>query len=211
MRDADSMFPYRPRRAWARAWMFVVLAALVLVGCGGEDYETKGIEGLLPTLAFELQSETGGTITEADFAGAPTVVFFGFTNCPDVCPTAMARIAAATEAAGASLDGELQVLFVSVDPGRDDPERLARYTDFFSDRVTGATADVPTLKTLTKRYRATFGYDEPNEFGDYNVSHASAMYVFDAKGEARALFRPSDSVAAMAADLRRIGQQPDRS
>jgi protein SCO1/2 len=59
---------------------------------------------------------------------------------------------------------------------------------------------------MTKRYRATFGYDEPNEFGDYNVSHSSAMYVFDAEGEARALFRPSDSVTAMANDLRRINR-----
>lgn len=208
MNNAERALPPSFQRApiRARVWLSLLLAALALVGCGGPDYETKGIEGLLPALEFELRSETGEPITESDFAGAPTVVFFGFTNCPDVCPTAMARIAAATEAAADSLDGDLQVLFVSVDPGRDSPERLARYTDFFSDRVTGATADVATLKSLTKRYRATFGYDEPNEFGDYNVSHASAMYVFDSEGRARALFRPSDSVAAMAADLRRIGQ-----
>ena len=184
--------------------LLVLALGLLLVACGGRDYQTKGIEGLLPDLAFRLTGENGETLTEADLAGGPTVMFFGFTHCPDVCPTAMARIAAATEAAGEGLDSDLQVLFVSVDPGRDDPGKLARYTDFFSERVTGATADVETLRELTKRYRATFGYDEPNEFGDYNVSHSSAMYVFDAEGDARALFRPSDSVAAMAADLRRI-------
>mgnify|MGYP000585964266 CR=1 FL=1 len=184
--------------------LLALLLALLVSACGGRDYQTKGIEGLLPDLAFRLTGENGRTLTEADFRAGPTVVFFGFTHCPDVCPTAMARIAAATQAAGEGLDSELAVLFVSVDPGRDDPEQLARYTDFFSDRVTGATADVETLRALTKRYRATFGYDAPNEFGDYNVSHSSAMYVFDADGNARALFRPSDSVAAMAADLRRI-------
>ena len=189
-----------------RGWRVIAISllGLVLVACGGRGYQTKGIEGLLPDLEFRLTSESGHIITERAFIGTPTVVFFGFTHCPDVCPTAMARIAAATEAAGAGLDTELRVLFVSVDPGRDDPQTLGRYTDFFSDRVTGATADVATLRALTKRYRATFGYDEPNAFGDYNVSHSSAMYVFDAEGKARALFRPSDSVAAMAADLRYI-------
>lgn len=182
----------------------LVSALIVLLsGCGGRGYETKGVEGLLPALEFSLTSDSGQPITEADLRGAPTVVFFGFTHCPDVCPTAMARIAAAVDAANAD---DLNVLFVSVDPGRDNPERLRRYTDFFSDRVTGATASVETLRAMTKRYRATFGYDEPNEFGDYNVSHSSAMYVFDAEGEARALFRPSDSVTAMANDLRRINR-----
>ena len=190
---------------WIRPVLMLALA-LVLGACGGSGYQTKGIEGLLPDLAFRLTSETGEPLTAEDLRGAPTVVFFGFTHCPDVCPTAMARIAAATEAAGEDLDGDLQVLFVSVDPGRDTPQRLGDYTDFFSDRVTGATASVEQLRELTKRYRATFGYGEPNEFGDYNVSHSSAMYVFDARGEARALFRPSDSVTAMAADLRRIAE-----
>ena len=190
---------------WCMPRMLAALGlGLLVAACGGRDYETKGIEGLLPDLEFRLTSETGRIITQENLDGGLTVMFFGFTHCPDVCPTAMARIAAATEAAGQALDTDLQVLFVSVDPGRDDPEKLGRYTDFFSDRVTGATANVETLRELTKRYRATFGYDEPNEFGDYNVSHSSAMYVFDADGDARALFRPSDSVAAMAADLRRI-------
>ena len=187
---------------WINA-VFVSLLAVLLSACGGSGYQTKGIEGLLPALEFSLTSETGQPITQADLRGSPTVVFFGFTNCPDVCPTAMARIAAAVDAAQAS---DLNVLFVSVDPARDNPARLMRYTNFFSDRVTGATASVETLKEMTKRYRATFGYDEPNKFGDYNVSHSSAMYVFDAAGQARALFRPSDSVAAMASDLRRINQ-----
>jgi len=187
---------------WINA-VFVSLLAVLLSACGGSGYQTKGIEGLLPALEFSLTSETGQPITQADLRGSPAVVFFGFTNCPDVCPTAMARIAAAVDAAQAS---DLNVLFVSVDPARDNPARLMRYTNFFSDRVTGATASVETLKEMTKRYRATFGYDEPNKFGDYNVSHSSAMYVFDAAGQARALFRPSDSVAAMASDLRRINQ-----
>jgi len=195
----------KPRNRVARIALLGAMLAL-LAGCGGQDYQTKGIENLLPPLRFELTAESGEPITEAAFRGAPAVVFFGFTHCPDVCPTAMARIAAAMEAAGAPAS-ELRVLFVSVDPGRDDPATLKRYTDFFSDRVTGATADVETLREMTKHYRATFGYGEPNEFGDYSVSHSSAMYLFDATGDARALFSPDDSVAAMAADLRRVASE----
>lgn len=197
---------HKPHYHLAARVLLLILMATGLGACGGSGYQTKGIEGLLPDLDFRLTSETGETITAADMEGAPTVVFFGFTHCPDVCPTAMARITAATKAAGKGLDTELQVLFVSVDPGRDTPQRLSDYTAFFSDRVTGATAPVERMRALTKRYRATFGYDKPNEYGDYNVSHSSAMYVFDAEGDARALFRPSDSVTAMAADLRRIAQ-----
>ncbi len=184
--------------------LMVLSMALLLAACGGSGYQTKGIEGLLPALEFSLVAESGDPITEADFKGAPTVMFFGFTHCPDVCPTAMARIAAAIDASGVEQVDDLRVLFVSVDPERDDLPKLARYTDFFSDHVTGATASIPELRELTKHYRVTFGYDEPNEFGDYNVSHPSVMYVFDAEGDPRALFRPSDSIAAMAADLRRI-------
>ncbi len=180
------------------------LTILLLGGCGGSGYQTKGIEGLLPDLSFDLTAETGERITEADFRGAPTVMFFGFTHCPDVCPTAMARIAAAIEASGVEEAQDLRVLFVSVDPQRDNLPKLARYTAFFSEHVTGATASIPELRELTKHYRVTFGYDEPNQFGDYNVSHSSVMYLFDAEGNARALFRPSDSIAAIAADLRRV-------
>ncbi len=195
----------KPNWMGMRGWCVLLLVSM-LAGCGGSGYATKGIEGLLPDLDFDLTGESGRVLSEEDFLGAPVVVFFGFTHCPDVCPTAMARIAGAIEAGGDAIAPDIRVLFVSVDPGRDDPADLARYTDFFSERVTGATAPVSVLRDLTKRYRATFGYDSPNEFGDYNVSHSSAMYVFDAEGQARALFRPDDSVAAMAQDLRTISR-----
>jgi len=181
-----------------------MLALALLAGCGGEPYATKGIEGLLPALEFELTGESGAPLTEADLRGAPVVLFFGFTHCPDICPTAMARISAALRATGDPEAGDVRILFVSVDPRRDDPETLNRYTGAFGENIIGATASVPRLREVTKRYRATFGYGEPDADGDYAVSHSSAMYVFDADGDARTLFRPDDSVTAMATDLARV-------
>lgn len=193
-----------------RAGLAAMLMAWLLAGCGGEPYATKGIEGLLPDLQLELTGEGGGPLTEADLRGAPVVLFFGFTHCPDICPTAMARISAALRAVDNPAARKVQILFVSVDPRRDDPRTLARYTAAFGENIIGATAPLPRLRGLTKRYRATFGHGEPDADGDYAVSHASAMYVFDADGEARALFRPDDSVTAMAADLARVldGSRP---
>lgn len=185
-----------------KAWPLVL--ALFLAGCIGGDYATKGVYGLLPDLQFDLVSETGERITEADLKGSTVVVFFGFTHCPDVCPTAMARLAAALERVDQRIGEEVNVLFVSVDPRRDSPEMLGRYTDFFSEHIIGATATEPELRELTKRYRATFGFDAPDQFGNYNVSHPSAMYVFDGSSRARAIFRPADTIADMAEDLRRI-------
>ncbi|PWG61963.1 SCO family protein [Spiribacter halobius] len=182
----------------------VLLAGMLLAACGGGQYATKGIEGLLPDLRFELTGESGEPLTAADLRGAPVVLFFGFTHCPDICPTAMARISAALRAVDDPAAEEVQILFVSVDPGRDDPETLRRYTNAFGENIIGATAPVPRLREVTKRYRATFGYGEADAGGDYAVSHSSAMYLFDAEGRARALFRPDDGVTAMAADLARV-------
>lgn len=194
----DPRFVTRSLRA------FPLALTLFLAGCIGGDYATKGVYGLLPDLEFDLVSETGERITEAELKGSTVVVFFGFTHCPDVCPTAMARLAAALDRVDQSIGEEVNVLFVSVDPGRDSPEILGRYTDFFSEYIIGATATEPELREMTKRYRATFGFDAPDQFGNYNVSHPSAMYVFDGSSRARAIFRPADTISDMAEDLRRI-------
>ena len=96
---------------------------------------------------------------------------------------------------------DVTTLFVSVDPERDTPERLASYANFFGDHVVGLTAAEPELRDLTKRYRTTFGYDEPDADGNYNVSHSSAVYVFDRSGNARLLLRPGLTTQQVSEDL----------
>ena len=106
-----------------------------------------------------------------------------------------------------ALRTDTQIVFVSVDPQRDTPERIDSYVSFFSDRAIGLTGEEPALRELSKRYRTTFGYDEPDADGNYNVSHSGAVYVFDREGKARLLIRPELSVEEIRTDLVALAEE----
>lgn len=184
--------------------------ALLLAGCfgSGQSWNAKAIDGLMPELAFTLTRSDGETVTAQDYRGQVRLLFFGFTNCPDVCPTTMARLNRAIKAMPDELQSEVTPLFVSVDPRRDTPEKLGNYVSFFNDRTVGLTGDETALRDLAKRYRTTFGYDDPDDRGNYNVSHSSAVYVFDGQGEARLLLRPGLSAEQIASDLTQLAREP---
>lgn len=187
----------------------LLATALALGGCLGDDetWQGKDISGLMPELAFELTDTSGETITAAETDGEIRMVFFGFTSCPDICPATLQKLARAVKDMPGELQDDTRIVFVSVDPRRDTPERIASYVDFFSDRAIGLTGEEPALRELSKRYRTTFGYDEPDEKGNYNVSHSGAVYVFDREGKARLLFRPDLSVEQMTADLMALAEE----
>ncbi|WP_417529572.1 SCO family protein [Marinobacter lipolyticus] len=189
-----------------RSWLnlpLLLIATIALSGCLGEDssWHGKDIQGLMPELAFELTGTSGETVTASDLDGQIRLLFFGFTSCPDVCPTTLQKLSQAIKAMPPELQSQTQTLFVSVDPQRDTPERLARYVDFFDKRIVGLTGNEPELRELAKRYRTTFGYDEPDADGNYAVSHSSAVYVFDRDGKARLLLRPDLSTDEIRQDL----------
>lgn len=186
----------------------ILLAVLVLAGCGEHGWHGKNISGLMPELEFSLTDENGNAVTEEIFSGRPLAMYFGFTHCPDICPTTLARLAAATRNLPENARDELQLAFVSVDPDRDGPEQLARYTAAFSDRMLGLTGTQKQLTALTRRYRVTYGYEEPDAEGDYEVSHSSAILVFDADLEPRLMLLDNLSVAQMAEDLERLLGSP---
>jgi len=140
-------------------------------------------------------------VSGSDYSGRVRMLFFGFTSCPDVCPTALQKLNQATSSLAPELKEEVLTLFVSVDPKRDTPERLANYVDFFGDNIVGLTGTEPQLRELAKRYRTTFGYDEPDPDGNYAVSHSSAIYVFDRDGSARLLIRPDLKAQEIRHDL----------
>jgi len=182
----------------------VLTGLLALVACGDEGWHGKSIDGLMPELEFELTAETGETVTESVFAGRPVAMYFGFTHCPDICPATLARLVAAVRRLPEPMQARLQLAFVSVDPGRDGPQQLRDYTDAFSERMLGLTGTQAQLKVLTRRYRTTYGYEQPREDGSYEVSHSSAIFVFDADLEPRLMLLDSLGVAEIAADLERI-------
>ena len=188
--------------------LWSVFVALMLAGCTGkeENWHGKDISGLMPELEFQLQGTNGQPVTAADSKGTIRLLYFGFTSCPDVCPTTLTDLRRSVQQLPEQYRDDVTTLFVSVDPRRDTPERLASYVNFFGDRVVGLTAEEPALRKLAKRYRTTFGYDEPDASGNYNVSHSSAVYVFDRDGNARLLLRPGLSPEQISEDLAQLAQ-----
>ena len=182
---------------------------LVLTGCGGSDAEwnAKNIRGLMPELEFRLTASDGEPFTAEDRAGQVRLLFFGFTNCPDICPATMARLRNAIKQMPEGMQDEVTLLFVSVDPKRDTPETIGEYVNFFGDNIVGLTSNEATLRELAKRYRTTFGYGKPDEEGNYDVSHSSAVYVFDGQGQARLLIRSDQSIPEISADLETLVRQ----
>lgn len=191
--------------------LWTLFITLMLTGCAGneESWHAKDISGLMPDLEFQLRGTDGQPVRASDSAGTIRLLYFGFTSCPDVCPTTLTDLRRSVSQLPEEYQNDVTTLFVSVDPRRDVPERLASYVHFFGDHVVGLTAEETVLRTLTKRYRTTFGYDKPDASGNYNVSHSSAVYVFDRNGHARLLLRPDLSPEQVSEDLAQLARESD--
>lgn len=190
---------------------FLLLAFVLglLTGCSSDqqDWNAKSISGLMPELAYQLTDTSGETVTATDTDGNIRLMFFGFTSCPDICPTTLQKLSRAVNDLPESAREDVRIIFVSVDPERDTPERIKSYVEFFNDDIIGLTGNEENLRELSKRYRTTFGYEVPDENGNYDVSHSSAVYVFDRKGEARLLVRPGQSLEELTADLTALANE----
>jgi len=200
---ARNGFPHEGVRPALWAVLAALLLALALVGCSRNDWRTKDISGLMPSLKFQLTAESGKQVTAADYEGRVVLLYFGYTRCPDVCPTTLARFKRALDRLGKA-GRDVTLLFVTVDPKRDDLQTLRQYTNAFDPRFVGLRGDKESLDSLTKRYRVTYGYGKPDDSGNYEVSHSSAVFAFDREGKARLLFRSTDSLDDVVADLRRL-------
>ncbi len=146
---------------------------------------------------FTLVNQDGRSVTERDLAGRPHLVFFGFTHCPDVCPTTLQQISDVLAAMGPKADG-LKVAFVSVDPERDTPEALKRYLASFDPRIMGLTGSPEQVRDAVKAYRA-YAKKVPGRDGDYTMEHTALVYLMDARNEfvsALNLARPPQEMAA---------------
>lgn len=186
--------------------VLAVATLLVLAGCSqSASYSAHDISGLMPDLEFQLTNENGQPVTAADYAGAPlTLLFFGYTNCPDVCPMTLSRISSALAGLDADVRDQIKVLFVSVDPKRDTPQRLKKYTAHFGPQFIGLTGSQDQLTAFTKAMRVTYGYGETNDSGFYLVSHSAAVFVFDDQQQVRLLMNQQEKVAKITADLKTL-------
>lgn len=150
---------------------------------------------------FQLIDEKGKPVSDKDFAGKPYLVFFGFTHCPDVCPTTLFEVSEIMKALGPDAD-RTAALFVSVDPERDTAPVLKDYLSSFDPHVRGATGDAASIDAIEKAYRV-YAKKIPTDGGDYTMDHTAIIYLMDKQGRFVAPFnikrRPEDA----AADLRR--------
>jgi protein SCO1/2 len=179
--------------------------ALALGGCdrfAGNDGPVRDVAGLVHPLEFTMTDETGRAVRASDFRGEPVLVYFGFTHCPDVCPTTLARLSQAAQAAGPR---NLRILFVTVDPARDTTGQLAAYARAFGPRVKGLRPSEDELEDLARRYRVSYSRGKPDANGEYEVMHSSGVFAFDAEGHARLLILPGASEADIEAALGRLG------
>lgn len=184
----------------------VLAVSLWLAGCSDERWRTTDIAERVPPLDIALTDENGQAVDESDYLGKPALVFFGYTHCPDICPTTLARLASVTRQLDESVRNDLQVLFISVDPSRDSPSVLKEYTDAFGPQFIGLTGSKAEIDAVTNRYRVNYSYGDKDASGNYAVTHSSAVLAFDREGEPGFLTRDTDSDAALISDLEKILQ-----
>lgn len=181
----------------------VIAGLFALAGCSDKPaaFHSIDITGADYADGFSLTDHNGQPRTLPDFKGKAVVVFFGFTQCPDVCPTSMSELAQARQLLGA--DGErLQGLFVSVDPERDTPEVMKAYMAAFDPTFLALYAKPDELPELAKRFKIYYKKVPGSTPGSYTMDHSAGSYIFDPQGKVRLYFRYGSGAQAMADDVK---------
>jgi protein SCO1/2 len=150
---------------------------------------------------FKLIDQNGKTITETGFKGRPLLVFFGYTHCPDICPTTLFEMSEVLHALGKDAD-RVSALFITVDPERDTAPVMKDYLSSFDPHLRGATGDQKAIDAVEKDYRV-YAKKVPTKNGDYSMDHTALVYLMDKEGRFVAPFKLDRKPEAAAADLRR--------
>ena len=182
--------------------ILALFLALLLTGCskpgpGNQAWHMTDITDGMPGLAFHM-SEDGRPVTAEDFRGKVLALYFGYTHCPDVCPTTLANL---TDMAGKVHSPDLRVLFVTVDPDRDTDQVLTDYAKAFSPQVVGLRGGANELADLARRYRVAYTVTKGPP---YEVMHSNAVFFFDKDGRARLVTTDTTDTAGMAEDVKRL-------
>lgn len=186
-------------------------STLLLGGCGQSKWHSIDVSGSSLPLQFTMtRASDGKTVTQADYRGRIVLLYLGYTNCPDVCPTTLANVAEILKRLGPEAD-HLRMLFVTVDPNRDTRPILAQYVKNFAPQIEGLRGTSDQIAALARRYRLLESVTLATADHPYEVTHSSAIYVFDGTGAARLLI-PSlattqPDIAGTTADLRRLVEE----
>lgn len=192
-------------------------AAALLLLCGCEKTSTDGSQSVFSSVKspfkntdvtgldyakdFTLTDHNGKQRSLADFKGKAVVAFFGYTHCPDVCPTTMAEMAGVMKELGPLAD-KVQVVFITVDPERDTPELLSKYVPAFDPRFIGLTGDKAAVDKVAKEFKVFYQKVPGKEPGSYTMDHTAGSYVFDPQGRIRLFIRHGQGTEPVVHDLK---------
>jgi protein SCO1 len=195
----------------------LALGIMAIAGCGekpssgtsGEmilspvktSFKNTDLTGLSYGNDFALKDHTGKVRRLADFKGKAVIVFFGFTHCPDVCPTTLAELATVMQELGPLAD-KVQVLFITVDPERDTPELLAKYVPAFDPRFLGLVGNAAETEQVAKEFKAFYQKVPGKTAGSYTVDHTAGSYIFDPQGRVRLFARHGQGPEPIVHDLK---------
>ena len=189
-----------------KRWLVAVgaTAMFVLTGCQPSEppvFKSTDITGASFARDFRLTDHHGETRSLADFKGRVVAVFFGYTHCPDVCPTTLSDFSSALKQLGPQAD-RVQVIFVTLDPKRDTPDLLKQYVPAFNSGFLGMYTDEASLKLLAKEYKVVYQKTSEKGDNDYLIDHSAGTYIYDTQGRLRLLMPYGSSPETIAHDLK---------
>lgn len=197
---------FRPHRRLLIAGALSTLS-IALLGCSKTEstavlnFEGNDISGSQLGKDLLMVDTQGQTRTLADYQGKVLMIFFGYTQCPDVCPTAMAQAAQAMELLGDEAE-DVRVIMISVDPQRDTPEVLSAYVQVFNPNFIGLTGTPEQLQKTAGSFKTFYAKEPGPTPNQYSMNHASSFYLMDRQGEARVLIRSDATPEDMVHDIR---------
>lgn len=185
-------------------WLVAILVTLALAACGRPEpaaFHGVDITGAGWGRDFALLDHKSQSRRLADFRGKVVVLSFGYTRCPDICPTTLAVLAETMKLLGPEAD-RVQVLFATIDPERDTPELLAAFVPWFDPRFLGLHGDAAATAAVAKEFKVFYRKQDTGSAAGYAMDHTAGSYVFDPQGRLRLYERHGDTPQAIADDLR---------
>ncbi len=190
-----------------RRFSAFLLGTLIFIGgCSPSAFKATDITGADFAKGFELTGHDGNRYTLDSFKGKVVLIFFGFTQCPDVCPSALSRFASVAQELGADAD-QVQVLFISVDPERDTPELLSQYVPAFNPRFLGLYGNAEATSRTAKEFKVIYQKQPGKTDNTYTIDHSAGTYVFDKSGRVRLFLRHEAAVEDVVHDVRLLLKQ----
>jgi protein SCO1/2 len=194
----------RLRYPFARALALAV--CLAASACGrATQAGTTDISGVMPPLSFSMvRANDGAPVNAASYRGKIVLLYFGYTHCPDECPTTLANLAVALKHLGPAANN-VRVLFVSVDPGRDTLPVLKNYVNAFAPQIEGLRGTGNAVAALARRYRVLYSVTPAAQPSAYDVTHSDSLFMFDNTGHARLVTMSTQDTAALASAIKSLG------